>query len=62
LREIAHPEAVAPSNPSPAGEWGAPPAGSPQSTGSQRKFRIGAAPWVVIAIAIFALIVLFAVL
>jgi hypothetical protein len=56
------PQAVTPSNPSPAGEWGVPPRGSPESSpDSPRKYRIGAAVWLAIAFGIFAVIIFFAV-
>jgi hypothetical protein len=57
------PESVIPSNPSPEGEFAVPPSKSPDtSPDSPRKYKIGVAAWVAVAVAIFAILIVFAVL
>jgi len=56
------PDAVVPSNPSPAGEWGVSPQGSPQpNNDGQHAIKVGAIVWLLLATTLIAVLIYFAV-
>ncbi|OBA83253.1 hypothetical protein A5642_26670 [Mycolicibacterium mucogenicum] len=54
------PNAVVPSNPSPAGEWGVAPQGSPQPDDcGQHTIKVGVVVWLLLATALIAVLIYF---